>query len=699
MTTTVIDLSVERSVMLNLGRVGENGVTEFVFDYANWTDEFGEGVLSLVLKRQGDAEGYPKSMTVESGQSTWVVDSTDVGVEGIGEAQLTYTVNGDAKKSVIYLTRTCPSIEPVGPAPDPYQSWLDQMIEAKEDAENAAERAETAAENLDTKGYYPDMHVGTADNLLSSSYQTDKAPYLLRRTPYGARERGSIVGGSIVWNQLLNPITWSGTTETGLTCAVGNDGITVNGTSNGSTNLNLDKTTVAFISGHVYALLGISGGSASTYRFIVTGYNEYLNEEKLFKPSVNRTEHYRLYVANGYTINQKFTPQIIDITRLFGPTIDDYIYAQEQATAGAGVALAKAWAGITADYSPYDAGSIKSVTGLTSHKMTGFNQFNIETSVVGETVNSVTGVIQTSEGRWRSEYIKAFPNTAYYACGLDLKENSFVAFYDDSKTYISRTSAGHLGYLSFTTPSNCRYMILTLFGIGGTDTRENVCLNFSNSSRNGQYEPYTAHTYPLDSSLTLRGILNLDGDSIYYDGDIYNADGTVERRYSLVVLDGSENWFTNSSNTGLYYVGSAKFTGIKTDGYILSDAFVPTSVAGASMTDGQMKIAGSNINFKTPYSTVAEWKTALSNKHVVVLYELSTPTTEQAEPYTALQICDTNGTEEWVGASMPVGHDTKYYADLKGKIEDIPDAPSASGTYVLKATVSSSGVTYSWVEG
>lgn len=157
MTTTVIDLSVERSVMLNLGRVGENNITEFVFDYTNWTDEFGEGVLSLVLKRQGDAEGYPKSMTVKSGQSTWVVDSTDAGVEGIGEAQLTYTVNGDVKKSVIYLTRTCPSIEPVGPAPDPYQSWLDQMIEAKEDAENAAEsakadadRAQEAAQSVDT---------------------------------------------------------------------------------------------------------------------------------------------------------------------------------------------------------------------------------------------------------------------------------------------------------------------------------------------------------------------------------------------------------------------------------------------------------------------------------------------------------------------------------------------------------------------
>ena len=150
MTTTVIDLSVERSVMLNLGRVGENNITEFVFDYTNWAEEYGAGTLSLVLKRQGDEEGYPKSMTTENNQSTWVIDQTDVANEGIGEAQLTYTVDSEIKKSVIYLTKTCPSIEPVGPAPDPYQSWLDQMIEAKEDAEDAAERAEEAAQSVDT---------------------------------------------------------------------------------------------------------------------------------------------------------------------------------------------------------------------------------------------------------------------------------------------------------------------------------------------------------------------------------------------------------------------------------------------------------------------------------------------------------------------------------------------------------------------
>ena len=603
MTTTVIDLSVERSVMLNLGRVGENGVTEFVFDYANWTEEFGEGVLSLVLKRQGDAEGYPKSMTVESGQSTWVVDSTDVGVEGIGEAQLTYTVNGDAKKSVIYLTRTCPSIEPVGPAPDPYQSWLDQMIEAKEDAEDAAERAETAAENLDTKGYYPDMRVGTADNLLSSSYVSDSEPYLLRRTPYGARERGSIVGGSIVWNQMLQPLNsndWRA--ESGVTATYTDGVATVSSTTanNGIyhlsyLNVQLHKYLITFdangASGLTIALsvsgaqgMAVSGNGTGSW----TRYSAVVN-------CTGGAGSRRLYLlARGSTYeNVMFrNVMLIDLTLMFGPTIADYIYAQEHAFAGAGVALAKALAGITADYYPYDEGSIKSVTGLTAHRMTDGNG-----DVIGE--------------------------------------------------------------------------------------------------------------YPLDSSLTLRGLPKLDGDSVYYDGDIYNADGTVTRRYGIVDL-GTLDWtYVTSIESGNRFY--APFSLINKTGYTNADAFpilCPRYISVAFYSGGvymgglDKSVAyapGSGSRFliaDSAYTDAASFKAAMSGVYLV--YELANPTTETAEPYTELQICDPAGTEEWVGASMPVGHDTQYYEDLKGKIEDIPNAPSADGTYTLKVTVSGGVATYSW---
>ena len=157
----IINLSTTLSVILQLGRVGENNANEITFDFSDWQSEFGEGTVSLVCKRPTDAEGYPVSLTVSGTEATWLVSSTDVAYEGLGQAQITYTVNGVIKKSVIYMTRTCPSIEPVSSAPpDPYASWLDQMIEAKEDAEAARDEAvEVAGDLTDMAKTFPALLV------------------------------------------------------------------------------------------------------------------------------------------------------------------------------------------------------------------------------------------------------------------------------------------------------------------------------------------------------------------------------------------------------------------------------------------------------------------------------------------------------------------------------------------------------------
>ena len=74
---------------------------------------------------------------------------------------------------------------------------------------------------------------------------------------------------------------------------------------------------------------------------------------------------------------------------------------------------------------------------------------------------------------------------------------------------------------------------LTVTG-GGADT----CVHLTWSGyRNGEYEPYEKHSYPLDSTLTLRGIPKLDANNnLYYDGDTYESDGTVTRKYGIVDL-------------------------------------------------------------------------------------------------------------------------------------------------------------------
>lgn len=73
--------------------------------------------------------------------------------------------------------------------------------------------------------------------------------------------------------------------------------------------------------------------------------------------------------------------------------------------------------------------------------------------------------------------------------------------------------------------------------------KNNICINLHwDGERDGEYEPYEEHVYPLDSTLALRGIPKLDSNNkLYFDGDTYDADGTVTRKYDVVDL-GTLTW-------------------------------------------------------------------------------------------------------------------------------------------------------------
>ena len=165
--------------------------------------------------------------------------------------------------------------------------------------------------------------------------------------------------------------------------------------------------------------------------------------------------------------------------------------------------------------------------------------------------------------------------------------------------------------------------------------------------------------YPL-GDITLRGIPKVDAnDNIYYDGDLYHADGSVDRRYGIVDL-GTLNWTYYSEYNFFYIVLSGKASGA-------NNLFCkyPTGNAFSASTD---KISCGNSNNNTiyikdsAYTDAATFKTAMSGVYLV--YKLATPTTETSDPFTSPMLCDPSGTEEWVTSNgVPVGHQTEYGPD------------------------------------
>ena len=83
--------------------------------------------------------------------------------------------------------------------------------------------------------------------------------------------------------------------------------------------------------------------------------------------------------------------------------------------------------------------------------------------------------------------------------------------------------------------------------------------------------------------------------------------------------------------------------------------------------------------------TAQQFKTAMSGKYLV--YELDSETTENAEPYTNPRIVDDFGTERYVdtrSVPLPVGHDTDYPANLRDKLQRLPDMPDDEGFCIVK---------------
>lgn len=605
---------------------------------------------------------------------------------------------------------------------------------------NINDALETKAE---IDGYYEDMTVGDAEQLVATQYVEDETPYKFR-TAGGSADVGNreyvdkIVGGTIAWNQLK---AFPGANNAnGMTVTVGTDYIVANGTP--TTQAQLHQSVCDFVSGHKYLIYNpqnfFGGGDGAFINLYPSsggpGLTFYNKQNVIFSSASTGKSYLRIIVASGATLNNvKVRMQLFDLTQMFGTAVADYIYSLEQANTGAGVAFFRSL--FREPYYPYNAGELRHVEGLTSHDMVGFNQWDEEweNGYFSRDTGTKAGNSDTTYIRSKN-YIPCFPNTMYYAKppAIHASNTTYFAvlYYDADHNFLNAIQPSSYNTPLFTTPANAHYMTFYCeVGRSGATYQNDICINLSwSGTRNGEYEPYKKHSYPLDSSLTLRGVPKLDANNgVYFDGDRYLPDGTVERRYGVVTFNGSETWTVSGS---ALYTSVSGLTSEYTD--FVSPLFVDSKSWSAVTTGGANNLAclykhpqwpnGRFGFYSETYATVDAWKTYLASNPMTIVYAV-TQTTETAEPYNEVQICDDWGTEEYVSTSIvPVGHETRYPANLRDKLQHLPDlasadgyyaikqtgsqmtlepfripkAPTTDGTYVLKATVSGGTPTYTW---
>lgn len=598
----------------------------------------------------------------------------------------------------------------------------DTLTEAGTPAE-----AKAVGDELEKKansdGYYETLTSGQTEQIIATEAITDTEPYIYRKTggpnDVGDRVYDEIVGGSIVWNQLTRngnfadgATGWTGRFNEGnvgtFTVADGVASVHVESGESVFGGFSISNNKITSIIGHKYiffATIQTTNGMVSIRPTGASGdgqtiYSSYPTKTRVgyvWNCAVEKPIDFRLlgYAGNGVTSAVDFTAEnlmCVDLTAALGSTNADYIYSLEQATAGAGVAYFKKY--FPEEYHEFCEPHFEHVQ--TSAKETiGFNQWDEEWESGYINANGTMGTGATSI---RSKnFCKCLPNTAYcFTKPSTYMQTPNICWYDANKTFIEQSASTPFPVM--TSPSNAHYFKISCYNYGAT-YKNDICINL-HGDRDGEYEPYKKRTYPLDSSLTLRGIPKLDSaNRLYFDGDIYRHDGSGERRYSVATLNECAN--VAQAPNGNYYTSfrlSSTGVGITTTGAsIITLGYSDIN----SVVPGQYYITGNGttlvVCFTDQTLTTKEMVDAyLANHPFTIVYELNTPEPFTAEPYQYPMVVDPLGTEEFIDygveqgdrdVAIPVGHKSEYPPDLRGKLQHLPGLSSnGDGRYVVVQT-------------
>lgn len=406
----------------------------------------------------------------------------------------------------------------------------------------------------------------------------ESVPYVLRDTPDNVASKcnDEIVGGTIVWNQLVkngnfeDSTDWTSSSSSVATVSVADNEAVLTWGNSGNASLR-QFLELPLIPNHRYLVTALMKGNPSRQTFFQVG-----NTYKTFAVTDNYAPYslvltptslasgstiYAGYITgdNGDTLSVK-NFQLFDLTKMFRTAIANHINSIEASKAGSGYAWFREL--FPDSFYEYDGGSFKSV------KATSHITRNASGSIIGE--------------------------------------------------------------------------------------------------------------YPLDDSLTLMGIPKLDAsNNLYYDGDKYESNGNVTRRFKAIDL-GSLTWnYSSGSQTMYSYVTSwTDPIADNTDADAIADIICEKYVAdtGARVFSKAQDKTISRLNmsgyggdllrvYDSGYTDAATFTAAISG--TLLLYELATSSLQEAEPYENPQRTHPHGTEEYAvteqdGVAVPVGHNTEY---------------------------------------
>ena len=140
-------IDANKNIATYIGRVGENMANTIRFDIADIQREYPDATFVFLNQRPKDPAAYPvlsHNISIVQDKLLWVVTSGDLTEDGIGKCEIVAYDGSVIVKDETYMTSIKKSLDGSGTAPDPWQSYVQQVVEAASEAEAAADRAESA---------------------------------------------------------------------------------------------------------------------------------------------------------------------------------------------------------------------------------------------------------------------------------------------------------------------------------------------------------------------------------------------------------------------------------------------------------------------------------------------------------------------------------------------------------------------------
>ena len=529
----------------------------------------------------------------------------------------------------------------------------------------------------DKNGDYPLMSVGSAknlsaDNSIHSELTFDKVP---TGAATGLAQLQKLLGKSLVWNQLFNG-TLNGN-ATNIT-ALGQNRFSATLIGGTSYYQQAFYFNVSILAGHKYYAKLLLNGAQQKFR--------YYNGSTVVQADVTNAIFSATNVGTRVTFGENVVEDtnvvvvvhFFDLTLMFGA-------GNEPTTVEEFEAL------FPLPYYAYNAGEI--ISNKTEQvKAVGFNQWDEEWE--SGSIDNSTGAKISSTTIIRSKnYIPVFAQTIYYlwytanGSNADIK----VFYYDANKNFISSPAFMQAG-TTFTPPAECAFI---LFKRANTTTyNHDICINLSDASRNGQYEPYEKHTLTL--GLNSFDVKDGEGNvttvqGLKSAGSVKDEIDLVRQKYinrvGTVVLTGnnSENYNLQSINAN----NIANFEYLTTDrksgssaGAICDKLNQQTTGISETTTEGFLLSGETKIYLRlasSKASTVEALRTWLAANNIVFNLELATPVEyDLVNPIGQNILVNALGTlrrlpEDTASAVLaPISFDAKYAMDAVKILNSLP---------------------------